>query len=106
MEEKMSDLESRPNEDHDGFLKRMSGWSREVAEDLALRNSLGPLTEDHWKIIEYVKTYYQEHGQGPPIIKIGKATGFPPSYICHLFPCGIAKGAYRLAGLPRPSGCL
>ena len=25
--------------------------------------------------------------------------------ICKLFPCGMVKGAYRLAGLPRPPGC-
>ncbi|MBM3327554.1 MAG: hypothetical protein FJY65_11380, partial [Calditrichaeota bacterium] len=46
-------------EDNDGFLMEMSHWSREIAEKLALKNDLGPLTEDHWKIIEYVKDYYQ-----------------------------------------------
>jgi len=93
-------------EDNDGFLMEMSHWSREIAEKLALKNDLGPLTEDHWKIIEYVKDYYQVHHQGPPIVKIGRATGFTPSHICKLFPCGVARGAYRLAGLPRPTGCL
>jgi len=93
-------------EDNDGFLVEMTNWSRDIAEQLALKNDLGPLTDDHWKIIEFVKDYYLTHQQGPAIVKIGKATGFAPSYICKLFPCGIAKGAYRLAGLPRPAGCL
>jgi len=93
-------------EDNDGFLVEMTQWSREIAEKLALKNDLGPLSEDHWKIIEYVKDYYQVHHQGPPIVKIGQATGFTPRRICELFPCGVARGAYRLAGLPRPSGCL
>ncbi len=95
-----------PAEDNDGFLLQMSNWSREIAEELARKNDLGPLCDDHWRVIEYVKIYYQENGVGPPIVKIGKATGFTADYICKLFPCGVAKGAYRLAGLPRPSGCL
>lgn len=93
-------------ENSDGFLKEMSLWSREIAEDLAQRNNLDPLTEDHWTIIDYVKDYYTKVGEGPPIVKISKYTGFNSKYICKLFPCGVAKGAYRLAGLPRPHGCL
>lgn len=93
-------------EDENGFLKEMSAWSRQVAEELARKNDLGPLTEDHWKIIEYVKDYYATTGEGPPIVRICKATGFTSGYVCQMFPCGVAKGAYRLAGLPRPFGCL
>ncbi len=93
-------------EDPDGFLMEMSSWSRDVALELARKNELGPLTDDHWKIIEYVQGYYQKAGEGPAIVKIAKHTGFESKYICKLFPCGVARGAYRLAGLPRPSGCL
>ena len=92
--------------DHDGFLTEMSSWNRETAEELADRNDLGPLTEDHWRVIEFVQQFYQAHGEGPPVVRIGKALGLAPSRICELFPCGIARGAYRLAGLPRPAGCL
>lgn len=94
------------NEDPDGFLVDMSKWTRELAEELARKNDIGPLNEDHWTIIEYVKDYYQQFHEGPPIVKISKATGYSSRRICELFPCGVARGAYRLAGLPRPSGCL
>ncbi len=99
-------MPSENMESPDGFLLEMSSWSREVAEELARKNDLGPLTDDHWKIIEYVKNFYKKVGEGPAIVKIAKHTGFDSKYICKLFPCGIARGAYRLAGLPRPSGCL
>jgi tRNA 2-thiouridine synthesizing protein E len=92
--------------DNDGFLQEMSNWTRDVADELARRNDLGPLTEDHWKIIEYVRKFYLEHGEGPPIVRIGKDIGMTSRQICTLFPCGVARGAYRLAGLPRPDGCL
>jgi tRNA 2-thiouridine synthesizing protein E len=92
--------------DNDGFLREISNWNREMAEDLAERNDLGPLSESHWKIIDFVRDYYQEHGEGPAVVKIGKGLGMKPSEICKLFPCGVARGAYRLAGLPRPAGCV
>jgi TusE/DsrC/DsvC family sulfur relay protein len=92
--------------DDDGFLYESGNWSQAVARDLAERNDLGPLTDEHWRIIDFVRTFYAEYRQGPPIVKIAKATGMTSKRICTLFPCGIAKGAYRLAGLPRPDGCL
>ena len=92
--------------DQTGFLKEDTAWSRTVARELAERNDLGPLTDEHWSIIEYVRSYYQEYQEGPAVVKIARATGLTSKHICELFPCGVAKGAYRLAGLPRPSGCL
>lgn len=94
------------NLDNDGFLHEESGWTEDVARELAERNDLGPLTDEHWRIIDFVRTYYLEYKEGPPVVKIARATGLSYKYICDLFPCGIARGAYRLAGLPRPSGCL
>ncbi len=93
-------------EGDDGFLKQMSSWTRDIAAELAEKNDIGPLIEDHWVIIEYVQDFYKKNGRGPSIVRIGKQTGFNSDYICELFPCGVARGAYRLAGLPRPSGCL
>ncbi len=104
----MSALEtSAPNStfDEDGFLKTMSDWDRSMAEELAEKHGVGPLSEEHWRVIEYVKSYYDTCGTGPPVVKIGKVTGLSSTQICELFPCGTVKGAYRLAGLPRPPGC-
>lgn len=92
--------------DNDGFLQEMSNWTRDAADELAKRNDIGPLSDSHWRIIEYVRDYYLRNGEGPPIVRIGKALGMTSKQICTLFPCGVARGAYRLAGLPRPSGCL
>ena len=92
--------------DNDGFLTEMVAWNREMAQELAKRNDIGPLTTEHWTIIEYVRDYYTKFHIGPSIVKIGKATGISPKKICCLFECGVARGAYRLAGLPRPDGCV
>lgn len=92
--------------DNDGFLQELATWNRAKAESLAKRNDLGPLNDEHWSIIEFVRDFYLKNGIGPPIVKIGRATGLSGKRICELFPCGVARGAYRLAGLPRPHGCL
>ncbi len=91
--------------DEDGFLKALSEWNPAMAQALAERNDIGPLTEQHWAVIEFVKDYYQTYATGPPVVKICKATGLSRAEICSLFPCGVVRGAYRLAGLPRPAGC-
>jgi len=89
----------------DGFLSIISNWNREVAEELARRNEIWPLTEEHWKVIHFLRDYYLKYAQGPVILKISRATGLSVQRICELFPCGMVRGAYRIAGLPRPPGC-
>ena len=91
--------------DGDGFLRAMSQWNKSMAVELAEKNDIGPLSDDHWKVIEFVQEYYATYGQGPPVVKLHKHTGLSSEDICRLFPCGMVKGAYRLAGLPRPPGC-
>ena len=91
--------------DPNGFLKTMAGWTREDAEKLAVEHGVGVLTEEHWKVIEYVQGFYRTYGLGPPVVRVHKMTGLSSVDICKLFPCGMVKGAYRLAGLPRPPGC-
>ena len=94
-----------PSLDAEGFLKVVAGWDRSMAEQLARDNQIGPLTEEHWKVIEFVRDHYLSKGVGPAVVRIGKVTGLSAADICRLFPCGVVKGAYRLAGLPRPPGC-
>ncbi len=92
--------------DDEGYLREMASWTRERAEELAIANDIGPLTDEHWRVIEFVKEFYSTNGRGPAVVRIGKATGLKATTICDLFPCGVVKGAYRLAGLPRPPGCV
>lgn len=94
-----------PNLDDEGFLKTVASWDRSMVEALAEKNNIGPLTEDHWRVIEFVRDFYATYGTGPAVVRIGRATGLSPKQICGLFPCGVVRGAYRLAGLPRPPGC-
>jgi len=92
--------------DEDGFLQDPTIWDEEVARCFADTEGIEELTEDHWKVIRYLHNYYQQYGIAPMIRKLCKDTGFDLKYIYKLFPSGPAKGACKLAGLPKPTGCV
>ena len=92
--------------DEDGFLMEPDIWNSEVAEDLAASEDVAELTEAHWKVIHYLRGYYLQFGTAPMVRKVCKETGFKLDQIYALFPTGPAKGACKLAGLPKPTGCV
>ena len=92
--------------DEDGFLENPEVWNDKVAFDFALTEGVAELTEAHWKVINYLRNYYLQYGIAPMIRKLCKETGFKLNEIYELFPSGPAKGACKLAGLPKPTGCV
>ena len=42
----------------------MSTWTREIASELAERSYMGPLTDYHWGIIEYVRDFHLTNDEG------------------------------------------
>jgi len=100
-------IEGRTYEvDEDGFLQEPERWSKEVAKDFATTEAVNELTEGHWKVINYIRGYYLQFGIAPMIRKLCKETGYKLKEIYELFPSGPAKGACKLAGLPKPTGCV
>ncbi|WP_031514265.1 TusE/DsrC/DsvC family sulfur relay protein [Desulfofalx alkaliphila] len=92
--------------DEDGFLINTDQWSEAVAHMFAKDEGIDELTEDHWKVINYLRDYFFQFGIAPMIRKLCKETGFSLKQIYQLFPTGPAKGACKLAGLPKPTGCV
>jgi TusE/DsrC/DsvC family sulfur relay protein len=92
--------------DEDGFLEDPNIWNEEVAKDFATTEGVSELTDEHWKLINYLRNYYLQFGIAPMIRKLCKETGLPLNRIYELFPSGPAKGACKLAGLPKPTGCV
>lgn len=93
--------------DEDGFIQEPDQWSEDLACALAkTEEEVAELTPEHWKVINYLRNYYQQFGIAPMIRKLCKETGFELKYIYQLFPGGPAKGACKIAGLPKPTGCV
>jgi len=92
--------------DEDGFMIVPDLWSEEVARALAPSEGISELTEGHWKVINYLRNYFKQYHIAPMVRKLCKETGCSLKYIYELFPSGPAKGACKLAGLPKPTGCV
>jgi len=92
--------------DEDGFIQQPDQWDEEVAAALAKTEGVNDLSENHWKLVKYLRNYYLEFGVAPMIRKVCKETGFKLKEIYELFPSGPAKGACKVAGLPKPTGCV
>jgi len=92
--------------DEDGFLQEPERWSEVVAKDFAGSEAIPELTDGHWKVIRYIRDYYLQFGIAPMVRKVCKETGYKLGEIYQLFPSGPAKGACKLAGLPKPTGCV
>ncbi len=92
--------------DEDGFLQHPELWDPDIAQFFADQEGIGSLTDEHWKVINMIRNYYLQFGIAPMIRKVCKDTGFELKHIYQLFPTGPAKGACKLAGLPKPTGCV
>ena len=92
--------------DEDGFIQEPEMWSQDVALALAKTEGVEDLGEEHWKLVNYLRDYYLKYGVAPMIRKLCKDTGFKLNKVYELFPSGPAKGACKVAGLPKPTGCV
>jgi dissimilatory sulfite reductase related protein len=92
--------------DEDGFMASPEQWNEEIAVALAQSESVPTMTEEHWKLVRYLRDYYMKNGVAPMVRKVCKDTGFDNKKLYVLFPSGPAKGACKVAGLAKPTGCV
>ncbi len=64
------------------------------------------MTENHWRVVNCLRDYYLKFGIAPKVRKLCRETGFSLKEICAMFPSGPAKGACKIAGLAKPTGCV
>jgi len=92
--------------DGDGFLQEPNIWNKEVAELIARYDGIMNMTESHWAVVNIIRINWEEKGMAPMVRTICKETGLKLKEIFELFPLGPARGACRVAGLPKPDGCV
>ena len=92
--------------DGEGFMTDPQQWTREIGEQIAAENGVAELTDRHWLVIDFMRDAYLENGAAPSIRTLGKASGVPIKELYQLFPKGPAKLAAKIAGIPKPRGCI
>ncbi|HVX42703.1 MAG TPA: TusE/DsrC/DsvC family sulfur relay protein [Mycobacteriales bacterium] len=90
----------------EGFFLDAGQWTPEMAVEIARQVGIAELTDRHWQVINFMRHEYEEKGTGPTVRALGKSSGVPIKELYQLFPRGPAKLAARIAGIPKPRGCI
>jgi len=91
--------------DAEGFMTEYSEWDEEVGAALAAQIGI-EMTEDHWNVIRFLRSDYEQEGQTATIRRVSTVGGFATKDLFKLFPKKPAKKMSYVAGLPKPVGCV
>jgi tRNA 2-thiouridine synthesizing protein E len=90
----------------DGFFTDPEQWREDMAVEIARESGIDELTDRHWQVITFMRDEYAAKGTGPTVRVLGKSSGVSVKELYQLFPKGPAKLAARIAGIPKPRGCI
>jgi tRNA 2-thiouridine synthesizing protein E len=90
----------------EGFFVHPEQWTEDMAPELGRREGIDQLTDAHWQVIRFMRTEYFAKGASPTVRVLGKTSGVSTKELYQLFPKGPAKIAARIAGIPKPRGCI
>jgi len=98
--------------DEEGYILDVTNWNEDLAKVIAVDEGLD-MTDEHWAVVNFLREYYNEYQIAPAVRVLVKAVKkkFGPEkgsnkYLYELFPYGPAKQACKVAGLPKPTGCV
>ena len=89
----------------EGYFEDHTQWTKEMALEIAKEMDI-ELTDEHNKIIDFLRTDYEEKGGIPTMRRIKKVGGVPTKDFYQLFPDGPLKKSCKVAGLPKPASCV
>jgi TusE/DsrC/DsvC family sulfur relay protein len=92
--------------DGEGFFVDPGQWTEDLVPGLARREGIEELTDEHWQVVRFMREQWKSTGSGPSVRALSKTSGVPIKRLYELFPKGPAKTAARIAGIPKPRGCI
>ncbi len=92
--------------DEDGFIDDYSNWNENWVQYVKKEEGIDELNDEHRLVITTLRDYYEKNGIAPMVRVLSKVTKFKLKHIYELFPSGPGKGACKMAGLPKPTGCV
>ena len=90
----------------EGFFTDPAQWTEDMAPQIARQGGIAELTDRHWQVIKFMRHEYEATGSGPTVRVLGKTSGVSIKELYQLFPQGPAKIAAKIAGIPKPRGCI
>ena len=98
--------------DEEGYITDIGAWNEDLAELIAKDENI-EMNDDAWEVVKFLRNYYEEYQIAPAVRVLTKAVKKKlgpekgnSKYLYELFPYGPAKQACKIAGLPKPTGCI
>ena len=98
--------------DEEGYLIDIGAWNEELAILIAQDENI-EMGDDAWEVVNFLRSYYEEYQIAPAVRVLTKAIKKRlgaekgnSKFLYELFPYGPAKQACKIAGLPKPTGCI
>ena len=98
--------------DEEGYLINLADWNEDIGKAIAVTENVD-MSPSHWEVVNFLREYYNEYQIAPAVRVLTKAIGKQlgaekgnSKYLYELFPYGPAKQACKIAGLPKPTGCV
>lgn len=92
--------------DDEGFLTEYDEWDEDLAKTLAAAIGIDELTDEHWKVINFLRSDYQDKGETATLRRVSTVGEVPTKDLFQLFPKKPARKMAYVAGLPKPAGCI
>ena len=92
--------------DDEGFMTEYDEWDEQLAPTLAANIGIDELTDDHWQVINFLRSDYQEQGETATLRRVSTVGGVATKQMFQLFPKKPAKKMSYVSGLPKPAGCV
>ena len=90
----------------EGFFTDPGQWTEEMVPQIAIGEGIPEVTDRHWQVIKFMRHEFETKGTGPTVRALGKTSGVTIKELYQLFPKGPAKVAAKIAGIPKPRGCI
>ncbi len=88
----------------EGYFTNPSQWTKEMAVEIAKELNI-TLTDQHFAIIEYLRKRHNS-GEALSIRSINHSGIIDVKTFYALFPGAPLKKATKIAGIPKPAGCI
>jgi TusE/DsrC/DsvC family sulfur relay protein len=95
----------RVHVNEEGFLTEYDEWTEDLAPVLARQIGID-LTDEHWKVIHFLRKDFQDKGETATTRRVQTVGGIPVKEQFALFPKKPGKKMAYIAGLPKPHGCV
>ena len=81
---------------------------RRIGREIVLAKNIAidTLTDDHWKVIRWLREDFEVEGETATLRRVSTMGGVPTKQLYTLFPKKPAKKMSYVAGLQKPTGCV